>query len=276
MSKYTHLVTSGCSFSDNVGERWPHYLAQRLNAKLFNRGHGSAGNDWISRSTIFQISELLNLGVQPSKILAVVMWSGIDRASIFISNKETRHYDSLINSDNGSCNPINFIYHDHSVTPKNSDKISSGYLIGSMGCTFENDNITRLKQEYVLRFLNNEALAINSIHNWLELQWFCRATGVNLVNQTYMNIWHYPYYPYDIRDNMNILDCIYTHENYKDNIHHLYNLLDLSTWVFYRDFDGLYEYTKFNNLEFYDDNLHPLPETHKHYVDNFLCKKIEF
>jgi len=85
-----HLVTSGCSFSDNIiheGGRWPHYLAEKLNVKLYNRGQGSAGNDWISDSAIYQTNKLLEDGISAQEIAVVACWSGIDRGSIFISKK---------------------------------------------------------------------------------------------------------------------------------------------------------------------------------------------
>jgi hypothetical protein len=121
------LVTSGCSFSDNIGKRWPHYLADALSLKLFNRGQGSCGNDWIAKTAIYQTQLLLNDGVNPKDILVAVMWSGIDRKGLFISSKETDNYDNLINSDTYSSNPINFIDSQHNkCTESNKD---DGYLI---------------------------------------------------------------------------------------------------------------------------------------------------
>ena len=98
VNMWKYLVTSGCSFTDNLrppnGDltRWPMFLADYTGMQLFNRGQGSAGNDWIADSTIYQISELLNQGCKPEEIIAIVMWSGIDRNSIFISSDQCHSY----------------------------------------------------------------------------------------------------------------------------------------------------------------------------------------
>ena len=52
-------------------------------------------------------------------------------------------------------------------------------------------------------------------------------------------------------------------------------MLDLNSWVFWNDTGGLYEHTKDNYLKFDSDNLHPTPESHKHYVDNYFVKRLD-
>ncbi len=263
-----HLVTSGCSFSDNFKEgRWPQFLAEALNVTLYNRGQGSCGNDWIARTMIYQLQSLLDSGVKPQEILAVVMWSGIDRTSLFISSKETINFKSLINVPNSNPNPINFL--DESPNEICTNNHTDGFLVGSMGCNFVNGRITKLKRTYIANFLNDEALAIESYENFLKLQWFCENKQIKLINQTYMNIMHHPKYDYRNRNT-----SIPLTKDYYRNITHLYNMLDMSKWVFWNDTDGLFEYTLDNNLSFYSDDLHPLPESHKYYVDNFLLKQL--
>jgi hypothetical protein len=83
---FKHLVTSGCSFSDNSDLHWPHYLSKKLNLELYNRGMSSAGNGWISKSIIYQTQLLLDSGVHPEEILVVAMWTDIARYDIFIDS----------------------------------------------------------------------------------------------------------------------------------------------------------------------------------------------
>ena len=104
LRKKIHLVTSGCSFSDNskhpddvVHGRWPHFVAKRIDAKLYNRGEGSCGNDWISKSVIYETQKLLDNGINPQNILVMVMWSGIDRKGKFISRQETNNFKQYPN-----------------------------------------------------------------------------------------------------------------------------------------------------------------------------------
>lgn len=258
-----HLVTSGCSFSDNHGIRWPHALASALKVKLYNRGQGSCGNDWISKTAIYQTQLLLDQGVSPETILVAVMWSGIDRKSLFISANETSQFKNLLNFD-GHPNPVQFIGADPNQDVPMS--MYSGYMVGSMNCNFENSAITRFKEECILKFFPDEALAIESYEHFLRLQWYCKSVGVKLVNHTFMNIMHYPH-----RGNPNHPLTI---ESYK-TIQPLHNMIDFSNWVFWKKGDGLYEYTQDHELPFYHDGLHPRPEAHEYYVNNFLMPELK-
>jgi len=259
MKKY--LVTSGCSFSDNIAKRWPHYLAASLNLKLHNRGQGSAGNDWISKSLIHETHKLLKSGVAPSEILCVVMWSGIDRKSLYINKRETHDYSYYINDDYYNYNPVNLL-ESEANKPATLGK-HGGYLLGSPNCTFGNKNIQKIKRDLVLGFFNDESLAIESYENFLRVQWFCKSYGVDLINLTYMDIMHYP----NNRSNTK------THELYR-NVSQLYEMIDFTKWIFWQDTQGLYEYTRDNNLSFYDDRVHPRPESHEYFVTNFLIERI--
>lgn len=260
MKKY--LVTSGCSFTDNIDLRWAHYLGQSLGLELYNRGQGSAGNDWISKTAIHQIHTMLRNGVKAEEILCVVMWSGIDRKATFISEKETSNFSSLINKNQFHFNPVSII----GGTPNTPGPLATkeGYLLGSAQCGFGNPNIRQFKQDLILNFCNDESLAIESYEHFLRLQWFCNNYNIDLVNLTFMNIMHYPHY----REKQK------TWEKYI-NIVHLHEMIDFSKWIFYGDYDGLYEYTKYNNLPFYSDMTHPALSSHKHYVDCFLLDRIK-
>ena len=256
--KFKHLITSGCSFSDNIDNRWPHWLAQEYNLRLYNYGHGSAGNDYISQSIIFKIHDLINQGVNPSEIAVFVMWSGIDRQGIFISSQETVNYDSLLNE--GQANPINFLF----MTEKEEGRFiplnpvvdgypSSGWLLGSPHCSWLNENITDFKKLHFENFYTHEYCYIKSFLSMLQVQWLCENKGIYLKNMTYMNL--------------------FENNNY-ENTKHLQDLIDFSKWIFWNDRDGLFEYTRDNNLPFYEDDFHPLPESHLHFIKNWICPKI--
>jgi hypothetical protein len=257
--KIKHLVTSGCSFSDNgFGNRWPHWLAQEYNLRLYNFGHGSAGNDYISQSIIFKINNLLKQGIDPSEIAVFVMWSGIDRQGIFISKQETLKYDLLLNE--GQNNPINFLFMKEtdvgSFVPQNPTVFGypdTGWLLGSPNCKWLNQNITDLKRLHFENFYTYEDCLIKSLLSMLQLQWLCDSKGIYLRNMTFMNIFKNT-----------------TYENTK----HLLELLDFSKWIFWKENGGLFEYTKDNNLPFYPDAVHPLPESHLHFIKNHVCPKL--
>lgn len=255
-----HLVTSGCSFSDNHGMRWPHYLAEALDLKLYNRGQGSSGNHWIAKSTIYQTQLLLDNGVKPDEILVAVMWSGIDRKDCFIDT-ETINYNRLINNPNDHPNPVNFLDNEPNVRNKHSLPTSDGYLSGSASCTFANENINKFKKDLVLRYFSPQALAIESYENFLRLQWFCKSAGIKLINQTFMEIMKFP------------TGDILTKDYYR-NVKPLYNMIDFDQWIFWNNTQGLYEYCRDNDLTFYEDKIHPSEESHRKYVYDFLRNKL--
>jgi hypothetical protein len=260
MIKY--LITSGCSFTDNHlnSKRWPHFLSDITGLFLYNRGQGSAGNNWISKSIIYQIQILLNLGVFPKEILVITMWSGIDRKDLFISSCEDNMFNKLLNDDQS--NPINFLDDTPNVS-SNTNKID-GYLLGAATCKFNNIKINSFKQELILKYFSNEALAIESYEHFLRLQWFCESKGIICINQTYKDIMHYPDYT----------DQILTKDCYR-NIKHLYELIDFDKWIFWKDNKGLYEYTKDVSNMFGDDKFHPSEEGHRHYVINYLIPTLK-
>lgn len=261
-----YLVTGGCSFSDNIGLRWPHYLSKALNLKLNNRGQGSCGNDWISKSVIYQIYQLLNSDTKPEEILVVVMWSGIDRKSLFVNEQDTINFNNLLNLDRWNMNRINFI----DSEPNNITRVNNidGYVVGSASCKFKNNIINEYKKNAILDYFPNESLAIESYENFLRLQWFCSSYNIKLYNLTAWNIMIYP--ESFVHPKLSKL----TKDIYR-NVTHLYDLIDFNKWIFWNDYGGLYEYTRDNKLTFYSDNVHPSPESHNHYVQNFLTKNIK-
>lgn len=253
-----HLVTSGCSFSDNIGMRWPHYLSKSLSMHLYNRGQGSAGNHWIAKSSIYQTQLLLDKGIDPKEILVTVMWSGIDRKDSFVDAEGTIDYKKLINDPNNFPNPVSFLDNDHNTNNKQSTSNTDGYLLGSASCVFSNEHIVKFKRDLTLRFFSPQSLAIESYENFLRLQWFCKSSGIQLINQTFMDIMHYP-------NQKNIL----TKDFYR-NIKPLYDMIDFDDWIFYNNTSGLFEYVKDHGLDFEADKLHPRTESHKIYVEDFL------
>jgi len=100
------IVTSGCSFTK--GEKsWPNHLSLILNKDLVNLGKMSAGNGYISRSTIYQILELLKI-YNNDQLLVGIMWSGASRHEIY---KEKIDYNKI--NQQGTENPISFIDDEH-------------------------------------------------------------------------------------------------------------------------------------------------------------------
>ena len=131
--------------------------------------------------------------------------------------------------------------------------LDRGWVLGSPHCSWDNKNIIKFKELYFKYFYTYENCLFNSFNNFLKLQWYCQIKNITLINLTFKSIFPGNY------------------DNYT-TVKHLVNMVDFDKWIFYNDVNGLYEYTRDNNLEFYDDNFHPTPDSHKHYVENFLLK----
>lgn len=257
-----YLITSGCSFSDNINQRWPHYLANELQYKLYNRGQGSCGNDYIAKSAIHQLNKLLSDNIPAEEILCVVMWSGIERKSIYINKTDTVDFDSLQNNIQHAVwdinNPLSII--DSLPNEAAAPATTNGYLVGSAHCAFSNRNIKKFKSEYILKYYPAESLAIESYEHFLRLQWYCESKHIQLRNLTYMNIMTYPY-------------GMPTRNEYAE-VDYLSSMIDYNNWIFWGEYGGLYEYTRDNNLEFGPDGVHPKANSHNHFVKNFLLNKL--
>lgn len=251
-----HLVTSGCSFSDNLGphKRWPHHVADALGARLYNFGVGSAGNDHIASSAVFQANKLLGAGVAAKDIRVIVMWTGMKRRGHFISQADTPGFDHLTNDD--PTLPANFLHMQEadgdgrfSVPPTKQ----SGWLFGGPACEFDNTEIMKYKKLYFDNFYSQEDSVIAALNHFLHLQWFCDARGIYLRNMTSEGLFGFPAYP---------------------NIEHLMGMLDFSRWIFWKERLGIFEYARDNGLPLDVDGWHPLPVGHEHFVKNYLADRL--
>jgi len=253
-----HIVTSGCSFSDKCGGTWAVQLNKKVNANVYVCGVSSAGNSWIAKSAIHHTNLLLNSGVNSNDITVIVMWSGIDRKDLFISAAETIDYAEIVSTLGP--NPVSLI----DTIPGSEIKSNhiDGYLLGTPHSYFANKKISQIKQELAMYYFSDEAMAIESYENFLRVQWFCESKKITLINMTFMDIMSYPKKQMLTKD-------------YYRNIAPLYEMIDFDKWLFWKDTGGLFEYVKDNSLELFKDDLHPTPNSHEHFLDNFLVPKLQ-
>ena len=113
MSKFKHLVASGCSFSANIRplpeyNSWPNEVARHYDLNLINTALSSQGNSLIARKAIYAVDKLLKDGVSPEDILVGFFWSGSDRTA-FYSTDETPIGVSTDNYKFGVENPTRFV-----------------------------------------------------------------------------------------------------------------------------------------------------------------------
>lgn len=93
------FIASGCSFTFETW-CWPRYVIEHYDMNLINVGLGSQGNGLISKKVIYKVQELLKQGMNPDDMFVGIMWSGVDRFSVYIDDTTPRH-----NIDGWSENP---------------------------------------------------------------------------------------------------------------------------------------------------------------------------
>jgi len=261
-----HVVTSGCSFSETGVQTWPHFLHEYTKIPVYNWGQSGAGNGWISRTIIYQLQNLLNDGVDPKSILAIAMWSSIDRTSIFVSKDNFDPIDTLV-KDHQQRLPLQFLKsRPNSAFMKNN---IFGFLEGS-GHLGNIDSLLYKKFLEVFKHKPNQFLAIESYEHFLRVQWFCQSKNIRLINLTFADIMHYPTVDYTKVD-----ENIPTSSEYYPHVKNLSDMIDFENWIFFNKTGGLFEYVRDNKLPFKSDGNHPRPNSHQHYVENFLVPKLK-
>lgn len=121
MSKHTHLIAGGCSFTttDHGTKNWPLYAAEHLDCELYNTASSSQGNGLIAKRLIHGIQDLLSQGVSSESMLVGVVWSGVDRMEFFhdpsteyqyISESLHEGIDFLQDSDHGRWELANAVF----------------------------------------------------------------------------------------------------------------------------------------------------------------------
>jgi hypothetical protein len=272
------LITSGCSFADNIYEeaqepgRWPQALSSLLSANLINKGQGSAGNDWIARSIIYEVSKALKEGTRPEEMLVLAMWSSMSRSSIFVSKEETVNYEELINW-RYQPNPVSFI--DYRGGRENG--VDSGWAFGSITCRYRNEKHNAWREIYNKHFFSFEGAYIQSLEKILMLQLFLQQHGIKFMFMTYAEILH-PYSRYKEDGEQKYVVGSQTIPERWPSTQHLWDQIDFSQWLFWKNGHdstlGFYEFCTDSGLPLETDQFHPSVVAHRYYAKHFLLPNL--
>jgi hypothetical protein len=272
--KYKKIITCGCSFSDpSTPFTWVNLLERnlkRINPELVfdHRGLSSQGNQLIQKKTVHAIHKALSEGYKPEEICVFVMWSGHDRRSWLINNKDTierivehwtkqdrllyqLQFGDLENSgDSIAC--VGEVNTDHCI-PYNQN--GGWYITGGW-----HDEIPFFK-EYLMFCDGIEESIILSLENMIMLQSICKVHNIKLYEQYYM-------------DGVN--DCIESHKS-NNQCKHLYELLDRSNLVTTKSIHGYLKSIEVEDLQYFRGIVDPHPNAHGHMVwlNNILLPHLE-
>jgi hypothetical protein len=160
------LITGGCSFSECISpwiKTWPIHLAEFLpEYKHISKAMGSQGNGLISRSIIYQVSELLKTTASDD-ILVGIMWSGPDRHDFYLTHPRVNDV-----GDGWMENPINFI-------PNNQ----KNWVIMNWGWKFD------YEKQYYSNYHDIIGSYIYTLEHILRTQWFLKLNNIKYFMSTY-------------------------------------------------------------------------------------------
>jgi len=272
--KIKHIITSGCSFADPLTDwTWPHLLEHYVKTidpevTFDHRGMGHQGQELIQKKSTHAIMDAFERGVKPEEIAVVVSWSGNDRKTWYITNKDyineiKNHWGhsggddwdiqfcNLENNKDGidvieynnkhghyfvQYNPDGGWY--HSAWHHREPKFINDYVMLTEPVTdrdYDKHNI------YSLHL---------SLENMIMLQNLCKLHGITFYQQYYMK---HTYADID---------------SFKDHpiINYLYRQIDHDTRVF----PAIHEYVAPMGLTLSEVDVHPNAEGHKKYFDDIL------
>jgi len=298
-----HLVVSGCSFTQSDGT-WPYHLEDEY--WVHNVGSTGAGNSYIGRSVIYEVSKLLKEDYIDSDTLSVViMWSGIDRKEFLSTKKENPLHPIYIDGPhkNWLGNFINENQYDKSAWLKSS--------ISRM--PWDNKDVTKFFEMYWTHFYSEEESLVNTLESIQRTQMYLESVGVKYVMMSWQNIFNdykfivpeeFPQrgaelYQHEIwwmawLDNKQWSPDRYWPESVKEKISkdtpllkdiyfnatHLWDLIDWDKWWFYEDdqveYGGLAEWVCLKEKDpygnGYEDPGHPSPSSHNKFANKIVRK----
>jgi len=271
--KYKKIITCGCSFSDPITPyTWVNLLERNLKRiypelMFDHRGLSSQGNQLIQKKTTHAIHKALNEGYKPEEICVIVMWSGHERRSFYINNKDTMkqildHWSKnkaiyqlqFGNLENSGKNIIDLgspssDFH----IPYNTE--GGWYMTGGW-----HNEIPFLK-EYLMFCDGIEESIILSLENMVMLQSICKTKNIKLYEQFYMDGVH---------------SCIEDHKDHSE-CKHLYDLLDKSNYVTTQSMHGYLKSIEVEDTQYFKTKSDPHPNAHGHliWLSNILLPHLE-
>lgn len=272
--KIKHIITSGCSFSDKYTDwTWPHVLEEYINSidpevTFDHRGMGHQGQELIQKKCTNAIMDAFDKGIKPEEIAVLVSWSGNDRKTWYITNKD---YISDIKDhwghSGGDCWHVQFCDLKNSregVEILEFDNKNGHYFVnynpnGGWYHSAWNHREPKFINDYIMftepvTDRGYDRHNIHSLHlaleNMIMLQNLCKLHGITFYHQYYMK---HTYADID---------------SFKDHpiINYLYRQIDHDTRVF----PAIHEYVAPLGLTNSKEDVHPNAEGHQVYFNDVL------
>ena len=271
--KYKKIITCGCSFSDpDTPYTWVNLLERNIKRTypdivFDHRGLSSQGQQLIQKKTVHAIHKALSEGYKPEEICVFVMWSGHDRRSFYINNKDTinrivEHWSKIEvqyqlqfgNLENTGDNLTELGTGGTSIhIPYNKD--GGWYITGGW------HNEVPFFKEYLMFCEGSEESIMLSLENMVMLQSVCKTHNIKLYEQFYMD---------------NMYELMEQFKNFKE-CKYLYDLLDKSNYVSTQSIHGYLKSIEVEDCQYFKTAIDNHPNAHGHmiWLNNILLPHLE-
>ena len=198
------LITGGCSFSDSAFDpkkpnrkSWVYYLVDKYNfIKGYHTAVGASGNELITQRVISQINHLIKSGYDTKNIHLAIMWSGIERTDLFISDEIDDFSKIEMNGDNGQTVCFEQWNQRHDV--------SKGFIRSGGEAIDDKDWRSKSQRDYFLNYYKNYFTQENSFlqtcKNILLIQNLCDKHNIKYCMFVYNNIFNWKKNDHTYRD----------------------------------------------------------------------------
>jgi hypothetical protein len=245
-----HLVTSGCSFSDPNNEQrtWPAYLKDLIQDEynFYNLGACGQGEDYISRSIICKVNQLLK-EYSSDDIFVIVGWSGLQRRAILVNDDTTKIHYRFKDCEMGK-----------------SESMMGGVPIGSW---------QDFDEEY-LKIFTEEQNIIISLEHMIRTQDFLKVRNIDYKFFGFNNLFA----------NLNEQNFLTKGRGARidrkyPNTSYLFDIMDWDKWWFHNEFGGLAEWVNDNIKDGFDgygkNTGHPLANSQRLFTKEVVLKWIK-
>lgn len=233
-----NLVVNGCSYTDDrYHPTWATMLAEKLpGINYYNLASGSAGNDYICKSTI---NFLADKNFVPDETLVLIMWSGTLRKDLNITGdwwyNLQEHY------------PLGRNYNDQEY-----------YVFSGGGYSWTKNPVTRKIFGQLYKTSDPTTLCHDSLMNFVNLENYLIVNRYKYKFTNYINYWH----------NKSAITGDYCIGFFSCD-DPLYKSYDFSNWFFANTYrDGLSEFA--SSLQQLDETWHPTQLGHQIFCDQVV------
>jgi hypothetical protein len=255
-----NFLANGCSFTEHIIHpdsktcTWATFLSQQLSTENYiNLAKAGAGNDYICNSTI---NYLEHHDLDPDDTLVIVMWSGVSRADMLISDD---WYEQL-----------------KSVQPSRSDGVSNWISSGGIANHWQQRNEIRPIFESYYKITEPVDHCLKSLRYFIMLESYLKIKGYQFLFTSFINYWgnQRPYYEIT-NDHVGRPNQVTTDPmiGYHCNQYPMFKKFDFDHWVFVNDQkDTICEFAHRQDPR---ESWHPSNAMHERFTREILLPRIQ-